>query len=122
MTKITQQHAENLYTTARLIAIGKGNPAFVKRMLLVFVQQMKDTIHELNNYLHNPDQIFTILHQAKPSVSEICNPSMIELIEGIEKLAKLHHTGEMISEVQVFIVRIQEVILAISQVELSEDK
>ncbi|MES2780658.1 MAG: hypothetical protein V4651_12260 [Bacteroidota bacterium] len=112
---------EYLYSTARLLAVGKGNPEFVKRMLTVFVQQMNDTTNQLNTYIHNPEQVYLILHQAKPSIADICNPTMHQLIEKIEILAKHNHTADMIKQVQVFLQRIQEVIQAIHHFELAED-
>ncbi|MES2559348.1 MAG: hypothetical protein V4590_06385 [Bacteroidota bacterium] len=120
MDNPTQHQPEYLYSTDRLLNIGKGNMQFVKRMLTVFVQQMNETTSRLTTHLHNPDQVYSILHQAKPSISEICNPGLLQRIHTIEKLAKLHYTAEMIEQVQLFIPKIQEVTQAISQHELSE--
>lgn len=111
--------SQKLYETAKLETIGKGNPVFVKRMLGVFVMQMNESIQQLNAFLHNPEQVYTIMHQARPGIVDICNSELVQICDNIERLSKQHYTAEMIEQIQLFSQRMQEVITQIELQELS---
>ena len=79
-----------LWSLDKLRSISRGNEEFVKRMFLLFQEQTKVRLVEMekavaaNNFL----QVAEIAHKMKPGLESFCIDSLKETVRSLEKAAE----------------------------------
>lgn len=81
---------KNLYDLSGLEEIGKGNAAFVDKMVLLFCDQTPKAVSEMKKALanNNLETMGALAHKLKPSIDNLKIESLRNVIREIEKAGK----------------------------------
>lgn len=82
--------AQQLYDLSKLRATSRGNEAFVQRMIKLFLEQIPDSLKQLNDAYKNGDldKVRGISHQMKPTIDALSIHQLKAEVRLIEKYAE----------------------------------
>ncbi|CAN1527293.1 aerobic respiration control sensor protein ArcB [Flavobacteriaceae bacterium] len=94
-TEITNHEnssTELLYNLKSLQDLSKGNKDFVTKMITIFVNQIIDTIANIDNAIleNNFNEVARLIHKIKPSIENLAIESIINDIKYLEKADKFN--------------------------------
>ncbi len=107
-----------LYDLTSLKEISRGNEAFVKKMLHLFIEQVPAALSEINNSFEQSDflAIKKAAHRIKPSIDSLGINSLKSVVRQIETLAlENKHSEELTRLLQQFNSNLKKVITALKK-------
>lgn len=86
---------EELYDLSQLIAISRGNDAFVKKMVDIFCTETAGMLNEMTQayYAGDLERMGELAHRIKPSIDNLKISTLKQTIRDIEKMG----SGEMVA-------------------------
>lgn len=100
--------AQQLYDLSKLRATSRGNEAFVQRMIKLFLEQIPDSLNQLNEAYKKNDleKVRSIAHQIKPTIDAL---NIHQLRGEIRLLEKYAEEGTRIEELTVLMEKMNQV-------------
>lgn len=112
--------AEKLYNLTVLNNLSRGNIDFIKKMILIFIEQTSKTLTDLDKAFieDNFTEISRLIHKIKPSVESLGINNILKDITTLERIAK---TTTNKNEIENLLQKIKPIlVLAITQLEENE--
>lgn len=106
----TNQKDSLHYDLTGLKSISKGNDAFVKKMLQLFIEQGPATVREIKQAyeINELEKIKKLAHRLKPSIDNLGIVSIKEEIRDIEKNAATYGQSEQLQKLITVVVTVVE--------------
>ena len=100
--------AEQLYDLSKLRATSRGNEAFVQRMIRLFLEQIPDSLNQLNEAYRKGDldKVRSISHQIKPTIDAL---SIHQLKAEVRLLEKYAEEGTRLEELGILMEKINQI-------------
>jgi CheY-like chemotaxis protein/two-component sensor histidine kinase/HPt (histidine-containing phosphotransfer) domain-containing protein len=112
--------AEKVYNLTVLHNLSRGNIDFIKKMILIFIEQTSNTLTDLDKAFieDNFTEISRLIHKIKPSVESLGINNILKDITTLERIAK---TTTNKNEIENLLQKIKPILmLAITQLEENE--
>jgi CheY-like chemotaxis protein/HPt (histidine-containing phosphotransfer) domain-containing protein len=107
------EQTNQLYDLRALEEIGKGNSAFINKMINLFCDQTPETVQQMKEAFENGqlEKMGALAHKIKPSIDNLKIKKLREVIREIEKTGKEKKiTEELKQQIELTETTIQEVI------------
>lgn len=91
---------QSLYSLSKLKKACNGDPVFMKKMTLLFIQQMPVAVLDIRNSFGNKDfrKMRDTAHRIKPTLENLCVDSLYETIRNIESFNN-QETGKLANDI-----------------------
>jgi len=95
-----EENSEKLYSLINLHNISRGNPEFIKKMIIIFIDQVQEVIPSAEAALSCDEFLILsqLIHKIKPSIEGMGISSIIEEIKNLEKVSKEGSDKEKIKD------------------------
>jgi len=92
--------AQTLYSLSKLKKACNGDPVFIKKMTVLFIQQMPAAVLDIRNSFGNKDfrKMKDTAHRIKPTLENLCVDSLYHTIRNIEGFSS-QETGKLANDI-----------------------
>ena len=114
------QNNNSLYNLEKLYSLSGGNNEFIKKMVALFSDQAPKSAVEMSEAFENRDfeKLKAVAHRMKPSIDNMGIPLGTEIRQIEQLAANKTDSEEMKSLVGLYLVKIEEVVNDLKQMEI----
>jgi CheY-like chemotaxis protein len=103
-----------MYDLGNILKFSRGNQEFIKKMIVMFIEQSPVALHNIKIALEGNDMeaVKKIAHKVKPTFDNFCNVSLMQNIRIVESLASQKAAAEDFNN---YILQMEEVLEEVIQ-------